>query len=291
LDSLARSSSRRPRFLRFADRKKALSLPGLGSELLRRVSTRAGGAADTGASVPGAMLTATNLGARYGASRVLWNVDLHVLPGEIVTLLGPNGAGKTTFLHTVMGLVQVTSGHVFYGEDDIARRTPEARVADGIALCPEGRRIFAKMTVEENLRLGAGMKHQHTYNENAEYVFELFPALEGLRGKMAGFLSGGEQQMLAVGRALMSKPKLLLLDEPSLGLAPMIVRVIFELIQRLREQGVTILLVEQNVRMALQIADRGYVINTGRIELSGTADELRENTSVEEAYLGLAVQG
>ncbi len=237
------------------------------------------------------MLTATNLGARYGASRVLWNVDLHVLPGEIVTLLGPNGAGKTTFLHTVMGLVQMTSGHVFYGEDDIARRTPEARVADGIALCPEGRRIFAKMTVEENLRLGAGMKHQHTYDENAEYVFELFPALAGLRGKMAGFLSGGEQQMLAVGRALMSKPKLLLLDEPSLGLAPMIVRLIFELIQRLREQGVTILLVEQNVRMALQIADRGYVINTGRIDLSGTADELRENTSVEEAYLGLAVQG
>ena len=286
MDSLARSSSRLPRSLHLADRKKALALPGLGLGLLRRVSTRAGGATDAGVSVPGAMLTATNLGARYGASRVLWNVDLHVLPGEIVTLLGPNGAGKTTFLHTVMGLVQMTSGHVFYGEDDIARRTPEARVADGIALCPEGRRIFAKMTVEENLRLGAGMKHQHTYDENAEYVFELFPALAGLRGKMAGFLSGGEQQMLAVGRALMSKPKLLLLDEPSLGLAPMIVRLIFELIQRLREQGVTILLVEQNVRMALQIADRGYVLEAGRLAMSGPAASLLSDDRVRRAYLG-----
>jgi branched-chain amino acid transport system ATP-binding protein len=269
---------------------RALSLPARGAATLRRFSTRAGTGSGTDTSVPGAMLTAASLGARYGASRVLWNVDLHVQPGEIVTLLGANGAGKTTFLHTVMGLVQMTSGHVYYGERDIARQTPEARVAGGIALCPEGRRIFAKMTVEENLRLGAGLKHQHTYDENAAYVFELFPALEGLQDKMAGLLSGGEQQMLAVGRALMSKPKLLLLDEPSLGLAPKIVRLIFELIQRLREQGVTILLVEQNVRMALLIADRGYVINTGRIELSGTADELRENTSVEEAYLGLAVQ-
>jgi branched-chain amino acid transport system ATP-binding protein len=146
------------------------------------------------------------------------------------------------------------------------------------------------MTVEENLRLGAGLRHQNEYNANVEHVFELFPALKPLHGKMAGLLSGGEQQMLAVGRALMSRPKLLLLDEPSLGLAPMIVRVIFDLIARLREEGVTILLVEQNVRMALQIADRGYVLNTGRIEVSGTAEELRGNASVEEAYLGLAVE-
>ena len=236
------------------------------------------------------MLTATDLGARYGPSRVLWNVDLHVFPGEIVTLLGANGAGKTTFLHTVMGLVQMTSGRVFHGETDISRDTPEARVQSGIALCPEGRRIFAKMTVEENLRLGAGLQHQHSYEENESHIFELFPALKELRGKMAGFLSGGEQQMLAVGRALMSKPKLLLLDEPSLGLAPKIVQVIFELIERLREEGVTILLVEQNVRMALQVADRGYVLNTGRIELAGTADDLRENASIEDAYLGLAVE-
>jgi branched-chain amino acid transport system ATP-binding protein len=258
--------------------------------MLKRFSSGRGAAADGEAAVPGAILTTAKLGARYGASRVLWSVDLHVLPGEIVTLLGANGAGKTTFLHTVMGLVQMTGGRVFHGEDDISRQTPEARVVGGIALCPEGRRIFTKMTVEENLRLGAGLNHQHNYDDNAEYVFELFPALQPLQAKLAGFLSGGEQQMLAVGRALMSRPKLLLLDEPSLGLAPMIVRVIFELIGRLREQGVTILLVEQNVRMALQIADRGYVINTGRVELSGSADELRENTSVEEAYLGLAVR-
>jgi branched-chain amino acid transport system ATP-binding protein len=257
--------------------------------MIGRFTHRSGPAEGTGESVPGALLSAANLGARYGSSRVLSDVDLHVHPGEIVTLLGANGAGKTTFLNTVMGLVQMTSGRVFYGEADISRQTPESRVGGGIALCPEGRRIFAKMTVEENLRLGAGMKYQHDYDENVEQVFDLFPALKELRGKLAGLLSGGEQQMLAVGRALMSRPKLLLLDEPSLGLAPKIVRLIFELIEGLREQGVTILLVEQNVRMALQIADRGYVINTGRIELSGTAADLRENTSVEEAYLGLAV--
>jgi branched-chain amino acid transport system ATP-binding protein len=202
----------------------------------------------------GPLLEATDLGARYGSSRVLWDINLHVSPGEIVTLLGANGAGKTTFLTTVMGLVQMTSGRIVYDGNDISRRSPEARVGSGIALCPEGRRIFAKMTVEENLRLGAGLAHQQ----------------------------------LAVGRALMGRPKLLLLDEPSLGLAPRIVRLIFELIQRLRDDGVTVLLVEQNVRMALLIADRGYVINTGRIELSGTADELRESAEVEKAYLGLA---
>jgi branched-chain amino acid transport system ATP-binding protein len=260
------------------------------SVLLQRLSHAGEADAAPGEAVPGAILTAKNVGARYGASRVLWNVDLHVRPGEIVTLLGANGAGKTTFLYTVMGIVQMTGGRVFHGDVDISRLPPEARVTGGIALCPEGRRIFAKMTVEENLRLGAGLRYQHEYGEHAGYVFELFPALKPLREKMAGLLSGGEQQMLAVGRALMSRPKLLLLDEPSLGLAPMIVRVIFELIARLRDEGVTILLVEQNVRMALEIADRGYVINTGRIEVSGTADELRGNASVEDAYLGLALE-
>jgi branched-chain amino acid transport system ATP-binding protein len=258
--------------------------------MLRRFSRSDAVETGVGKPVPGALLTASGLSARYGASRVLWNVDLHVRPGEIVTLLGANGAGKTTFLYTVMGLVQMAGGRVFHGDADISRLSPEARVGGGIALCPEGRRIFAKMTVEENLRLGAGLRYQHDYDANVEHVFELFPAIEPLHGKMAGLLSGGEQQMLAVGRALMSRPKLLLLDEPSLGLAPMIVRVIFELIARLRDEGVTILLVEQNVRMALQIADRGYVLNTGRIEVSGTAEELRGNASVEEAYLGLAVE-
>jgi branched-chain amino acid transport system ATP-binding protein len=238
--------------------------------------------------VPGAVLAVSNLGARYGASVVLRGIDLHVMPGEIVTLLGANGAGKTTFLHTVMGLVTMTSGHVFYDGADITRKPPERRVTSGIALSPEGRRVFAKMTVEENLRLGAGVKFQGDYAENRAWVFELFPVLERLRNTHAGLLSGGEQQQLAVARALMSKPKLLLLDEPSLGLAPKIVAMIFALVQQLRERGVTILLVEQNVRLALDIADRGYVLNTGRLELSGSADELKQGASVEEAYLGIA---
>jgi branched-chain amino acid transport system ATP-binding protein len=238
--------------------------------------------------VPGAVLAVSNLGARYGASVVLRGIDLHVMPGEIVTLLGANGAGKTTFLHTVLGLVTMTSGNVFYDGTDITRKAPELRVTSGIALSPEGRRVFAKLTVEENLRLGAGVKFQGDYAENRAWVFELFPVLERLRGTHAGLLSGGEQQQLAVARALMSKPKLLLLDEPSLGLAPKIVAMIFALVQQLRERGVTILLVEQNVRLALDIADRGYVLNTGRLELSGSADELKQGASVEEAYLGIA---
>jgi branched-chain amino acid transport system ATP-binding protein len=240
--------------------------------------------------VSGALLTAANVGARYGASVVLRGIDIHVRQGEIVTILGANGAGKTTFLGTVMGLVTMTSGHVFLDDRDITRLSPEARVNCGVALCPEGRRIFARMTVEENLRLGAGLTHQHHFVESSERVFDLFPVLHTLRDRHAGFLSGGEQQQLAVARALMSRPKLLLLDEPSLGLAPVIVSVIFELIGRLRDEGTTILLVEQNVRAALQVADRAYVLNTGRLELSGTAEELRRSASVEEAYLGLAVE-
>jgi branched-chain amino acid transport system ATP-binding protein len=240
--------------------------------------------------VPGALLTATNVGARYGPTVVLRGIDINVRPGEIVTILGANGAGKTTFLSTVMGLTTMTSGRVFLEEEDITGASPESRVNSGIALCPEGRRIFTRMTVEENLRLGAGLSHQKNFAENCDRVFQLFPVLHSLRERHAGFLSGGEQQQLAVARALMSEPKLLLLDEPSLGLAPVIVSVIFELIVRLRDEGTTILLVEQNVRSALQVADRGYVLNTGRLELSGSAQELRESTSVEEAYLGLAVE-
>jgi branched-chain amino acid transport system ATP-binding protein len=239
--------------------------------------------------VPGALLATTSLGARYGASVVLRSIDLHVMPGEIVTLLGANGAGKTTFLNTVMGLVTMTGGQVFYDGRDITRLSPEERVVCGIGLSPEGRRIFGRMTVEENLRLGAGLKFQEYLEESRERVWELFPVLERLRNTAAGLLSGGEQQQLAVARAVMSQPKLLLLDEPSLGLAPKVVATIFDLISRLRDEGVTILLVEQNVRLALDVADRGYVLNTGRIELTGSAAELRENASVEEAYLGLPV--
>jgi branched-chain amino acid transport system ATP-binding protein len=258
------------------------------------VLERIRGTRDQGAGserpVPGALLTAANVGARYGASVVLRGIDIHVQPGEIVTILGANGAGKTTFLGTVMGLVTMTGGRVFLEEQEVTRMSPEGRVNSGVALCPEGRRIFTRMTVEENLRLGAGLKHQREFAESCERVFELFPVLHTLRDRNAGLLSGGEQQQLAVARALMSKPKLLLLDEPSLGLAPMIVSIIFELIIRLREEGTTILLVEQNVRAALEVADRGYVLNAGNLELSGTAQELLESASIEEAYLGLAVE-
>ena len=240
--------------------------------------------------VEGALLSACQLGARYGANVVLRDIDLHVMPGEIVALLGANGAGKTTFLSTVMGLVSMTGGRVFYGEQDITRLAPESRVNGGIALCPEGRRIFSRMTVDENLRLGAGFRPHDEYEKSLAHALELFPVLERLQHTTAGLLSGGEQQQLAVARALMSKPRLLLLDEPSLGLAPAIVARILELALQLRSEGVTILLVEQNVRAALMIADRGYVLNTGRLELSGTAQELRESRSIEEAYLGLAVE-
>jgi branched-chain amino acid transport system ATP-binding protein len=236
------------------------------------------------------MLALNGLRAGYGKIAVLHDVSLSIERGQIVTLIGANGAGKTTFLNTVMGLVTMTGGHVFYDGADITRTAPEERVNGGISISPEGRHIFGKLTVEENLRLGAGLKYQGEFGESRDYVFELFPALEQLRSTRAGMLSGGEQQQLAVGRALMCKPRLLLLDEPSLGLAPKVVATIFELIARLRDEGVTILLVEQNVRLALDIADRGYVLNTGQIELAGNARELRESTSVEEAYLGLAAQ-
>jgi branched-chain amino acid transport system ATP-binding protein len=258
--------------------------------VLERIRGTRDQGSDSNRPVPGALLTAAGVGARYGASVVLRGIDIHVQPGEIVTILGANGAGKTTFLGTVMGLVTMTGGRVFLEEHEITRLSPEGRVNSGVALCPEGRRIFTRMTVEENLRLGAGLKHQRDFDENCERAFELFPVLHTLRDRHAGLLSGGEQQQLAVARALMSKPKLLLLDEPSLGLAPMIVSIIFELILRLRDEGTTILLVEQNVRAALEVADRGYVLNTGNLELSGTAQELLESTSIEEAYLGLAVE-
>jgi branched-chain amino acid transport system ATP-binding protein len=240
--------------------------------------------------VEGALLSASHLGARYGANTVLRDIDLHVMPGEIVAMLGANGAGKTTFLSTVMGLVSMTGGRVFYGERDITRLAPESRVNGGIALCPEGRRIFSRMTVDENLRLGAGFRPHAEYEQSLAHALDLFPVLKRLQHTTAGLLSGGEQQQLAVARALMSKPRLLLLDEPSLGLAPALGSRILELILQLRDEGVTILLVEQNVRAALMIADRAYVLNTGRLELSGTAQELRESQSIEEAYLGLAVE-
>ena len=235
----------------------------------------------------GPILGARALEARYGSVRVLHGVDVEVNRGEIVTLLGSNGVGKTTFIQTVMGMVTQSGGAILYEGEDIRRLSPEARVLKGLAICPEGRRIFANMTVEDNLRVGAGFHRQAEFETNRARVYELFPKLKTLSVNAAGYLSGGEQQQLAVGRALMSEPKLLLMDEPSLGLAPKIVQTIFELIGVLREQGVTILLVEQNVRQALRIADRGYVLRNGRVVLAGTAEELAAEGHLETAYLGI----
>jgi branched-chain amino acid transport system ATP-binding protein len=187
-----------------------------------------------------------------------------------------------------MGMVTVSGGTVRYDDQQVTRRSPEAHVRLGMALCPEARRVFARLTVEENLRLGAGTRSRADYADTRAYVMGLFPALQPLTGRMAGFLSGGEQQQLAIARALMSRPRVLLLDEPSLGLAPRIVAVIFDLIHSLRSEGVTILLVEQNVRLALEMADRGYVLGTGRIRVSGSTAELRNSDALEASYLGLA---
>jgi branched-chain amino acid transport system ATP-binding protein len=237
----------------------------------------------------GAVLSLRGVTAKYGATTAIRDIAFDVMPGEIVTILGANGAGKTTCLNAVMGLVPPAEGHIFFEGEDIVGRSPESIVGRGIALSPEGRRVFGKLTVEENLRIGAGLKGQSKVAERLVEVIELFPVLDRKRGDFAGLLSGGEQQMLAIGRALMSGPRLLLLDEPSLGLAPIVVSTVFELIERLRERGITIVLVEQNVDRALKIANRGYVLGTGRIQLSGDAHELREGSAVEEAYLGLGV--
>jgi branched-chain amino acid transport system ATP-binding protein len=237
----------------------------------------------------GAVLSVRRLTAAYGATVAIREVSFDVMPGEIVTILGANGAGKTTSLNTVMGLVQASGGRVFFYGEDITERPTEDIVESGIALSPEGRRVFAKLTVTENLRLGAGRHAQAHFTERRDEVVDLFPVLGRKRDDFAGLLSGGEQQMLAIGRALMSGPRLLLLDEPSLGLAPIVVGEVFELIERLRDRGITVVLVEQNVERALQIANRGYVLSTGRTRFSGDAAELREGSALEDAYLGLGV--
>ncbi|HEV7564183.1 MAG TPA: ABC transporter ATP-binding protein [Solirubrobacterales bacterium] len=237
----------------------------------------------------GSILSLRGVTARYGATTAIREVSIDVMPGEIVTILGANGAGKTTTLGSVMGLVPPAEGHIYFEGEDIAGRSPESIVDRGVALSPEGRRIFGKLTVEENLRIGAGVKGQRQVRERIDEVVDLFPVVGRKRDDFAGLLSGGEQQMLAIGRALMSGPRLLLLDEPSLGLAPIVVSTVFELIEKLRQRGITVVLVEQNVDRALRIADRGYVLSTGRVQLSAEAAELRQGSAVEDAYLGLGV--
>ena len=233
------------------------------------------------------MLAIENLVAHYGPVEALKGISLQVQQGEIVTLIGANGAGKSTTLRAISGLVRPTRGRITYQGQDLTALPPERIVALGIAHVPEGRRVFPQMTVMENLELGAYTRSDpRGIREDVERVFTLFPRLAERRTQLAGTMSGGEQQMLAIGRALMARPRLLLLDEPSMGLAPIIVESIFAVIQDINRQGTTILLVEQNANLALSVAHKGYVLETGRIALSDTAERLRENEAVRRAYLG-----
>lgn len=233
------------------------------------------------------MLKVNNIDVFYGNIQALKGVSLEVNEGEIVTLIGANGAGKSTLLKTLSGLLKPKQGTIEYLGHSIAGKAAQSIVKDGISHVPEGRRVFANMTVEENLELGAYLrKDRAEIAKDKERVFEIFPILLERRKQLSGTLSGGEQQMLAMGRAIMAKPKLLLLDEPSMGLAPIMVKTIFKTIKEIRKEGTTILLVEQNAHMALSVADRAYVIETGRVVLSGTAKELQETEQVKAAYLG-----
>ena len=236
------------------------------------------------------MLKIRNLDAGYGKLKVLKNISLHVDGGEIVTMIGANGAGKTTLLHTIIGLVRPTGGQIEFHGQDCRKMTAQKIVASGCALVPEGRQVFSTMTVEENLILGGYVlqkkKNKAAVQHELEHQYELFPVLKERRSQLAGTLSGGEQQMLAMGRALMSRPGLVMMDEPSTGLAPLIVRNIFRVIVRLREEGNTVLLIEQNAKAALSIADRGYVLETGKVSLQGPAEDLLANRDVQRAYLG-----
>ncbi len=233
------------------------------------------------------ILEVENLNVFYGAIQALHGISFHVNKGEIVTLIGANGAGKTTTLRTISGLQRPHPGKVVFMGEDITWAKPHEIVKKGIVHVPEGRRIFSALTVKENLEMGAFIRNDpKAIKESMEKVFEHFPRLKERLGQLGGTLSGGEQQMLAIGRALMSDPKLLLLDEPSMGLAPILVDEIFEILQDINARGVSVLLVEQNARKALSIADRGYVLETGYINIQGNAEELSKNPRVKEAYLG-----
>ena len=233
------------------------------------------------------MLKIDDLHVSYGGITALRGIDLEVPDGKIVTLIGANGAGKSTTLRTISGLVKAESGSITYQDQELIGKPINKILEVGIALVPEGRRVFADLTVLENLKIGAYLRRDKSEIEkDIKWIYELFPRLEERNWQLAGTLSGGEQQMLAVGRGLMSRPKVMMLDEPSLGLAPLVVQDIFSIIQEINRQGVTILLVEQNANMALKIADWAYVLETGRITRSGTGAELLADDSIKEAYLG-----
>ena len=232
------------------------------------------------------LLEVENINVYYGAIHAIKGISFHVEEGEIVTLIGANGAGKTTSLNTVCGLLRSKTGDVKFQGSSIAHMAAHAVVREGLAMVPEGRRVFTQLTVEENLEMGAFTRVKSEIEPSMERVFELFPRLKERRRQIGGTLSGGEQQMLAMGRALMSAPKLMMLDEPSMGLAPILVEQVFDIIRELHRAGTTILLVEQNAQMALSIADRAYVLENGQITLSGTGAELARSERVQKAYLG-----
>ncbi|MCD8338367.1 MAG: ABC transporter ATP-binding protein [Lachnospiraceae bacterium] len=233
------------------------------------------------------MLEIKDLYVNYGAVEAIKGISFYVKPGEIVTLIGANGAGKTTTLHTISGLVKAKSGSITYNGTDLLKTEPSKMISLGIAHVPEGRHVFPEMTVEENLEMGAySGKDKGVIEASMKDVFEKFPRLLERRRQLAGTLSGGEQQMLAVGRALMGKPGIILMDEPSMGLSPILVKEVFSIIQEIHAAGITVLLNEQNAKMALSIADRAYVLETGTISISGDAKELLQDERVKKAYLG-----
>ena len=232
------------------------------------------------------MLSVQDLHVSYGAIKAVLGISFDIDEGEIVTLIGANGAGKSTTLNTIAGLIKPDSGSIDFRGEALVGTKPHKIVSKGLALCPEGRRVFTEMTVEENLEMGGYTRTDAENAESLKIVFERFPRLKERIDQVAGTLSGGEQQMLAMGRALMSKPDLLMLDEPSMGLAPILVQEIFDIIKELNEQGTTILLVEQNASMALSIANRGYVLETGKIVKTGTGRELLDDDDVRKAYIG-----
>ncbi|MBQ2319079.1 MAG: ABC transporter ATP-binding protein [Clostridia bacterium] len=231
------------------------------------------------------MLEIKNLSVNFGGIKAVNDISMAVEEGKIVTLIGANGAGKSTVLRSISGIVKPQSGEILLNGQNILGMSPDAIVSRGITLVPEGRRVFPNLTVQENLKIGAYLR-KDKLDADLEYVYSLFPRLKERHWQLAGTLSGGEQQMLAVGRALMSKPKLVMMDEPSLGLAPLVVKSIFEIIETINGEGITVLLIEQNANMALRIADTAYVLETGAITMAGTGAELLANDTIKEAYLG-----
>lgn len=233
------------------------------------------------------LLEVKDLVVSYGAIKAVTGISFHVDEGEIVSLIGANGAGKSTTLHTISGLIKAQSGSINFMGEDLKQQVPSQIVSAGVSQVPEGRHVFPGLSVLENLQMGAFLRHNREgINEDYEKVFEHFPVLKERKNQDAATLSGGEQQMLAMGRAMMARPKLLLLDEPSMGLAPLFIKEIFRIIQQIKKEGTTVLLIEQNARTALSIADRGYVLETGRITMTGTGKDLLNDPQVKKAYLG-----